>query len=94
MMFLGYAAIGALKFLLTLLLTVNCEAEAAQSKGKDRQDETAPLLHQENAQQAEAPPKRSKPGPWSSISPQSRSIVLRLCILFAFDNFASGLAPM
>lgn len=93
-MFLGYAAIGALKFLLTLLLSAECEAEPAQHKPKDRQDETAPLLRQENEEQTNAPPKESKPGLWSSISPESRAIVFRLCILFAFDNFASGLAPM
>lgn len=92
--FFGYAAIGALKFLLTLSLSAHCEAEPADSRGKDRQDETAPLLRQENAQQPEAPPKKSKPGLWSSISPESRAIVFRLCVLFAFDNFASGLAPM
>lgn len=93
-MFFGYAAIGALKFLLTLLLSANCEAEPAQNHPDNRQGETAPLLHQETAQQTEAPPKKSKTGLWSSISPESRAIVFRLCLLFACDNFASGLAPM
>lgn len=91
-MFFGYAAIGALKFFLTLLLSANCEAEPAQNKPDNSQGETAPLLRQEDTQQTDAPPK--KPELWSSISPESRAIVFRLCLLFACDNFASGLAPM
>jgi hypothetical protein len=28
------------------------------------------------------------------ISPESRVVLVQLCILFAFDNLASGLAPL
>lgn len=92
--FLGYAIIGALKFVLILALSVNCEADPAPKKNDNRRDETAPLLAQQNDQQPNEPPRKSRIGLLAAISPESRTIVLRLCILFAFDNFASGLAPM
>lgn len=93
-MFLGYAVIGALKFLLTLMLSSSCEAELEPIKKDNHQDEHAPLLSEENASQTSTPQQKANSRLWPAISPESRSIVFRLCILFAFDNFASGLAPM
>lgn len=92
--FLGYAAIGALKFLLTLMLSSSCEAEPEPVKKINHQDEHAPLLSEVNANQSSTPQQKEKSRLWPFISPESRSIVFRLCILFAFDNLASGLAPM
>ena len=42
------------------------------------------------------PPRRGlkKPSVWPRISPGSRSILLKLCLLFAIDSLASGLVPM
>lgn len=92
--FLGYAVAGALKFILAMLLSVGCEIRSAEPQVKASRGETTPLLREQNPQQTAASPSPQKHGAWSSISPESRLIVFRLCILFAFDNFASGLAPM
>jgi MFS family permease len=87
--FFVYAVIGLIKFLLACSLSRNCEAEKKVTPARDT--ETAPLLG-DNRLKA----KKSKPGRslLPSISKESRVIVLNLCILFALDAFASGLAPL
>ena len=90
--FIAYAFLGLLKFLLTLLLSAECEANV-QPKSTHA-TETAPLLHSDNDGNAK---KRKKPSVFAqlpSLSAQSKIILVQLCILFAFDNFGSGLAAM
>lgn len=92
-MFFVYATLGAFKFILALCLSKACEADPPK-RTPEPNTETAPLL-QANDEQTVVNPQKSRK--WSllpSISPESRPILVQLCILFAFDSFASGLAPM
>ncbi len=89
--FWAYAIFGILKFLLTLALSRAVELEKKSTPVEDL--ETAPLLG-DGAEDQE--PKKSN---WLSskiptFSPESRTIVFNLCILFMLDSFASGLAPL
>lgn len=77
--FWGYAIFGLIKAILALALSKQVEAE--KKKVVPPSDaETAPLLGDDT--QAAAAAKGN------------RSIVYKLCLLFALDAFASGLAPM
>lgn len=88
-MFFAYAVIGLIKFLLACSLSRNCEAEKKATPAGDT--ETAPLLGDNGPKAKKSKPSRSL---LPSISKESRVIVLNLCILFALDSFASGLAPL
>lgn len=88
--FWGYAVFGMIKFFLALALSKKCELEKKPVPAAD--PETAPLLG-DDAEDME--PKKSKFRSWlPDISAESRVIVFSLCILFALDAFASGLAPL
>lgn len=88
--FWGYAAFGLIKVILALALSKACEAEKKTTPPPDT--ETAPLLGQV-AEDVE--PKKSKfRSLLPNISPESKVIVFNLCLLFALDAFASGLAPL
>lgn len=89
--FWAYAAFGILKLCLTLALSRAVELEKKTVPIQD--PEAAPLLG-DGAEEAE--PKK---GNWllsklPAFSSESRVIVINLCILFALDAFASGLAPL
>ena len=86
--FFVYAVVGIVKLLLALLLSEACEINN-KPKPTDA-TETAPLLGDGVPQEQKK--KRFKLIP--EISKESQVVVLQLCILFAFDNFASGLAPL
>lgn len=87
--FFVYAAIGAIKFVLACALSKKIEMEKSKPQGDE---ETTPLLSNGNTEQ----PKKKKS--WFSLLPdfskESKIIVVNLCILFALDNLASGLAPL
>ena len=87
--FFAYAALGFVKFLLAVALTKRVEAE---KKKPEPVSETAPLLGERAPE--EPPAKKPKKSILPSISKESRTIVVNLCILFALDAFASGLAPL
>jgi MFS family permease len=90
--FIAYAFLGLLKFLLTLLLSAQCEANV-QPKSTNA-TETAPLLHGDDDGNAK---KRKKPSIFArlpNLSTESKVILAQLCVLFAFDNFGSGVATM
>ncbi|KAK3671989.1 hypothetical protein LTR78_008164 [Recurvomyces mirabilis] len=86
--FFVYAAIGLAKLVLSLFLSSQCELEkpAPASDGSER----APLLGESTPKK----PKTNKFGLLSHLSSESRIVLLELCLLFVFDNFASGLAPL
>jgi hypothetical protein len=86
--FFAYAVIGLIKFVLAISLSQKCEVEKV---APERDSETTPLLGGNGTN-----PKKSKPSMslLPSISPESRIIVFNLCLLFALDAFASGLAPL
>lgn len=90
--FWAYAGFGLIKLCLALALSKAVEAEKKVTPNPD--PETAPLLG-DGAEDEEPKKKKS----WIAsklpeISPESRIIVVNLCILFALDAFASGLAPL
>ena len=91
--FWGYAAVGLIKFGLAVALSKACEAEKKQAPPM-ADPETAPLLG-DGAEDEEPKKKQSRLlSLLPEISPESRVIVANLCILFALDAFASGLAPL
>jgi MFS family permease len=90
--FWAYAVFGLIKLCLALALSKAVEAEKKVAPTPD--PETAPLLG--DGAEDEEPKKK---GNWITsklpeISSESRIIVINLCILFALDAFASGLAPL
>lgn len=83
--FFTYAALGFVKFCLACALSKRVEAER---EVPPQPSETTPLLADNT------PQPHKKPSKLPSISAESRVIVINLCILFALDSFASGLAPL
>ncbi|KAJ5639896.1 uncharacterized protein N7484_007758 [Penicillium longicatenatum] len=90
MVFFIYAGVGVVKFILTLGLTRNVEAEKEEAP-EQQNGETRPLLADSNAAEQEAPKKKSL---WSTIEGDLWGLVIRLFILFGLDAFASGLASL
>lgn len=88
--FWGYAVFGVFKLFLTLALSHAVELETKVMPIED--PETAPLLG-EGAEE-EYTKENWLLSKMPKFSPESRVIVLNLCILFALDAFASGLAPL
>ncbi|KAJ5261448.1 Major facilitator superfamily domain general substrate transporter [Penicillium angulare] len=93
--FFVYAAIGVVKFLLSLGLSRKVEATKEEGQEPQQQNgETRPLLADSNSaeQEDQQPPK--KKSLWSSIDGELLSLIIRLFILFGLDSFASGLASL
>jgi MFS family permease len=92
LIFFLYAVIGLVKFFLACMLSSKVEAEAKKPQPV-RDTETAPLLDNSNL---ESPRKQKKSwlGRLPEISGESRVIIVNLCLLFALDSFASGLASL
>ncbi|KAL1891493.1 hypothetical protein Sste5346_007584 [Sporothrix stenoceras] len=100
--FFMYAAIGVVKFLLTLGLTSTVEASPARSAPTPSAEpnETTGLLGGEDATGETADPTPAKKPSFihrirdlfPHISHESRGILFRLILLFALDSFASGMA--
>ncbi|KAH8203645.1 hypothetical protein TruAng_002175 [Truncatella angustata] len=93
-----YAGLGLFKALLAFMLSSKVEtAEKQQQVPVDNGNgETAPLLGSPApTEELEAPkPKRWLHSLIPKISKQSVKVVVELCLLFALDSFASGLAPI
>jgi len=95
-MFFGYGVCGLIKMALALALSRNIEADKPEAVTQP-DPEIAPLLAENGVDEDPAPKERNK---WSfasilpSISPESRIIVINLCLLFALDAFSSGLVPL
>lgn len=91
--FWGYATVGLIKLCLAMALSKACEAEKKQAPPA-ADPETAPLLG-DSAEDEEPKKKQSRLlALLPEISKESRIIVVNLCILFALDAFASGLASL
>ncbi|KIW46240.1 uncharacterized protein PV06_01923 [Exophiala oligosperma] len=85
-----YTIIGLVKLCLALLLSKECEVNAHPKAANP--SETSPLLGENGTREDNKKQRR-----WSllpNISKESKVVLVQLCILFAFDNFASGLAPV
>lgn len=85
--FAVYAVLGLFKLLLVLGMSANVEAEPNRLSS-----EAAPLLNSgdDDSQHRKAASRRFLP----TISAKSRAVTVSLCLLFALDSFASGLAPL
>ncbi|OWP04003.1 hypothetical protein B2J93_682 [Marssonina coronariae] len=86
-----YAVLGLLKLLLTLALSRAVELE--EKVAPDEEVETSPLIR-DGAEDQEQKKRNWLLSKLSTISPESRTIVCQLCILFMLDSFSSGLAPL
>lgn len=107
--FAFYAFLGIIKFVLSLMLSDKCEVEPPQQKYEpvgqeldsveaegllsDDGDTPEPSPKFKTAEKLPAPSPKSKNSVWPAISPASRSILVKLCLLFAVDSLASGLIP-
>ncbi|RAK83998.1 MFS general substrate transporter [Aspergillus costaricaensis CBS 115574] len=95
--FFAYAAIGALKFLLSIALSSAVEAEKKKpAQRSSSEGERQPLLGDQtsNAAPQEQPPQKKKSILSFLGDSEVVSLFLRLAILFALDSFASGLASL
>jgi MFS family permease len=93
-----YTAVGCVKAVSTLFLSDKCER--VDKIDDCNTPETEPLLganDDSSSPDIHAVPKsrvkRSFWGPMSTISKQSRVVLVKLCSLFFFDSFGSGLVP-
>ncbi|KAF2205984.1 MFS general substrate transporter [Delitschia confertaspora ATCC 74209] len=89
--FLAYSTIGLSKLLLALSLSPKCEAKPEPQLVSD--SEEAPLLDNHIDGAPQKVQKQRKPL-FPHISKKSRSIFVKLAILFALDSFASSLAAL
>ncbi|MCJ1429600.1 hypothetical protein MMC29_007515 [Sticta canariensis] len=104
MIFGIYTFLGILKLILSLMLSDACEPmpEKEERHAGVELDtmEVEGLLSDDESDTGKASnpkpdttPAIRKKSIWPSISPSSRSILIKLCLLFAVDCFASGLVP-
>jgi hypothetical protein len=103
-----YAVVGLVKLSLALLLSKACEVDSKPKPRGAAATETAPLLGNGNGSASANAngavqddndididkKKKRRFRLLPDISKESQLVLLQLCILFAFDNFASGLAPV
>lgn len=98
-----YAVLGAVNACLSLFLSRKCEVAAQRIPPADatsaEDDESRPLLQDGNGSIADGNADdlngkaKDHKGFLSHISPETRSILLRLCALFFMDSLASGMVP-
>ncbi|KAK7903246.1 hypothetical protein LTR67_001263 [Exophiala xenobiotica] len=89
-----YTVVGLVKLCLALLLSKECEVHSQPKSANPT--ETAPLLG-DDGRDGRKDDDQNKKNRWRllpDISKESKVVLVQLCILFAFDNFASGLAPV
>jgi len=100
-----YAVLGMVKLALSLMLSDKCEPEppkqqyqevvqmdSVEAEGLLSDDED---IEEETAKKPKIPlPEMQRKSIWPVISPHSRSILIKLCLLFAVDSLASGLVPL
>lgn len=100
-----YAVLGIVKLALSVILTDKCEPEPVKQEYQQvvQTDsvEAEGLLsdNEDDEEEVSSKPKATVPEMkrkplWPAISAQSRSVVIKLCLLFAVDSLASGLAPL
>ena len=98
--------LGIVKLLFAFMLSDKCEAELPKLEYEEvhQMDDVEPeglLSDDEDSQDEHVQPKARSLLPettrksfWPAISPASRSILIKLCLLFAVDSLASGLVPL
>lgn len=87
--FFAYAAVGLVKLVLVCLMSKKVEA-TKQPPPPARDTEEEPLLR---AERATVPPVENS---WflPNVSKKTSALAIQLCLVFAVDNLASGLAPV
>ncbi|CAD6581784.1 MAG: hypothetical protein ASARMPREDX12_000665 [Alectoria sarmentosa] len=101
-----YAVLGTVKLLLALMLSDKCESQPpkpeyrevhqmddVEAEGLLSDDEDSQEEHVQSKARASLPETKRK-SIWPAISPGSRTILIKLCLLFAIDSLASGLVPL
>lgn len=101
--FIAYSLLGAVKFCISCFLSGDVEVKkisksriSTRDEPSDESESEALLPDSENDVELEQKAK----GKWKfssllpDISPESRVIVMNLCILFGLDSFASGVVAM
>ena len=101
-----YAGLGIVKLLLALMLSDKCESQPPKSEYQEVHQmddvEAEGLLSDDEDSQEEhlqskartSLPETKRKSIWPAISPGSRTILIKLCLLFAIDSLASGLVPL
>ncbi|KAH8880501.1 MFS general substrate transporter [Thozetella sp. PMI_491] len=98
--FVGYAVLGGVKFALAMMLSRSVELEKRSARGRaaaDENQENEPFLEENGENSTEAATKPQRKGflaALPSVSAETRVIMVKLCILFAVDSFASGLVSL
>ncbi len=92
--FLAYAVLGAIKLVLACSLSTRVEVRGASPSpaASTSEDEETPLLR--SAAAAELVETKSSPRWLPVLSRTSRGVVIKLCVLFAIDAFASGMGSL
>lgn len=94
--FVVYAALGLVKFAMAICLSRKVESEpklAAEQSDDAQPSESSRLLPDQPPSEA-TPPKKRRFALFATLSAESQRIVAVLCLLFAFDAFGAGLAPL
>lgn len=93
LIYFAYAGFGLLKFLLCLMLSSKCELETKPANSPS--DERRPLLDGGSAvsQTTEGSKRQVMKNLLPTISPETRSLILKLSLLFSLDSLGSGLSP-
>lgn len=104
-----YAILGIVKLVLSLMLSDKCESEPeeqeyhevvemdnVEAEGLLSEDEDEDDQHQAptKAEPTRTLPEVKRKSLWPAISSESRSTLVKLCLLFAVDSLASGLVPL
>ena len=101
-----YAALGLLKLLLSLVLSEKCEPEPPKQGYQEvvemNDADAEGLLSDSDDDSNNDTKQQLKPQPvqqkrksiWPAISKESCTTLIKLCLLFSVDCFASGLVPL
>ena len=99
-----YAIVGMIKVVVALLLTPRCEVDGVPQVEADIRglEASAPLLSRTNTQQSghrkakgfSSKVERIVETVTIDLARERRGILLRLCILFSINSFASGMLPI
>ncbi|MCJ1473964.1 hypothetical protein MMC13_002620 [Lambiella insularis] len=96
--FTVYAVLGLVNFMIPLILSSSCELDFAKARPKTSRyhsTETTSLLSDFQPHKVQdlkhAATVKGRESIIPSLSPSSRSTLIRLCLLFALESFASGI---
>lgn len=102
--FAVYTVIGLVKAGLTFMLSDRCEANYDRQTEEDMAEQeaaSAPLMSHADRRSSYSKPqkvtetiRRVSSTVSTRLSPESRTILVKLCVLFAIDSFAKGLLPV